>query len=557
MHLAEVLVRTCGVEREGEGCACVGEITVECSVWLRCVTFTDARDRFARRRTGCDGVADTGVLVRPGDGLTLIYRERLGVVGDVDDRDPDIVRAAPGAVTAWRRGATAGPQQGYQRDSRSNLSRTHEQGFVLRDPLGWVIAWISRLGGRRASRANPSGMKTFPRAFLAACLVVTCSAPFAVGAVKQPSHSVAAALQVSEAGGLGRIELHGDLAAVLQRNEGIVSLIDISKPTAPKVLGRYDDGASQSLDGDLAFSSDGKWLFYARQTVQFSRDGVHVIDISDPSAPTLASYQPGGGTLRVGHYDDGTDEWVVTMDATSGMVVSRFEPTTGALVPVHVSALPALKVGGPASAGIVIQKDPILKKPLLYASTGETGVEVFDFSDPTSPVLLGSWAETGLAEIEVRVEGKKRLIYGAFEYWFEKTNKPYVVELDASDLEDIKQKRLLSVACKTDDSMRVQGMALAGRDLYVANSGAGLPIYFGDNFVRFVPVAVAKQNGSAGFPGASVYVFDVEVAGRYVYVTDGANGYLTVVERSMGRPWDYNKQELPWHTESHRKTMGC
>lgn len=372
----------------------------------------------------------------------------------------------------------------------------------------------------------------------------------------QTTHSIASAIEISKAGGLGRIELHGDLAAVLQRDEGIVALVDVSNRERPKVVGRYDDGATQSLDGDLAFSTDGRWLFYARQTVQFSRDGLHVINVSDPTQPTLGVYEPGGGALRVAHYDDGSAEWVVLMDAVAGMVVYRFEPLTGILAPVHVSPLPALKVGGPASAGLVIQEDPITKTPLLYASTGETGVEIFDFSDPTSPVLLGSWSEVGLAEIEVLVKGKKRLIYGATEYWFDKTSKPYVYELDATDLGAIEQRRIISVGCKTDDSQRVQGMALAGSELYVANSTVGLPFFFGKNSFRFAPVHRGKQNPEAGYQG-DFYVFDVEVAGHHVFATDAANGFLTITSRGQGPAWVYNPDESPWVSEEHRRSIGC
>lgn len=399
-------------------------------------------------------------------------------------------------------------------------------------------------------------MRLTLRALVLGLASVLLIAPWSTGAVKQPSGKIAGTLEVSKAAGLGRIELNGDLAAVLQRDEGIVALLDVSDRSRPKVLGRYDDGADQSLDGDLVFSSDGNWVIYARQTVQFSKDGIHVLNVSDPKNPTLASYQPGGGSLRIAHYDDGSTEWIVVMDAISGMVVYRFEPTTGVLVPVHVNALPALKVGGPASAGLVIQKDPILKKPLLYASTGQTGVEVFDFSDPTSPVLLGSWSEVGLAEIEVLATGKKRLIYGAAEYWFTKTNPPIVLELDASKLGNIDMKRALSAGCKTDDSQRVQGMALAGDDLYVANSGVGLPVYFGKNFFRYTPVHVGTMNEGAGYPG-NYYVFDVETDGRYVYATDAANGFLTIVKRSTVDAWDYNDDEYDWHTQEHRDSIGC
>ena len=384
-------------------------------------------------------------------------------------------------------------------------------------------------------------MSRSTRAALGVALAALVAVPSIVQAKVIPytsiasrGHTLLGSLEVSESAGLGRLELHDDVAAVLQRDEGIVALVDVSNPAKPKVLGRYDDDARQSLDGDLAFSTDGQWLFYARQTVQFSLDGVHVIDVSDPSAPALRSYQPGGGTLRIAHYDDGTDEWVVVMDAISGMVVYRFESTTGILVPVHASPLPlTTKVGGPASAGIVIQDDPIEKKPLLYAATGGSGLEVFDFSDPTNPVLLGSWSDIGLAEIEVRVTGKKRTVFGASEYWFDAQSRPEIVRLDASKLGAIKQTQVMHLNCPPEDRYRVQGMAFAGKDLYAAHSSVGLIAYWDDwdhVFSTFVPFACAARNELAGVIDAP-YVFDVEAAGDRLYSTDAATGMLSIVER--------------------------
>ena len=345
---------------------------------------------------------------------------------------------------------------------------------------------------------------------------------------------VVASLEISADAGLGRIDIHGDLAAVLQRDEGIVSLVDISIPADPIILGRYADDARQSLDGDLAFSSDGRWVFYARQTVQFFKDGVHVLDVSDPTTPRLASYQPGGGSLRIGYFDDGANEWVVALDAISGFVVYRFEPTAGVLVPVHVNALPETKVGGPSSAGIQIVQDPILKKPLMYASTGKTGVEVFDFSDPTNPALLGSWTDMGLAEIEVKVSGKKRTIYGASEYWFDKTQDPVVVELDASDLSKIKRSRLFSTGADPDDRFRVQGMALGGSTLVAAHSELGI-VAFTPRIDNGLTVATFddERNSAAGVLGARNYSFDVEFRKGLAYVTDAATGTLTVIRSTL------------------------
>ncbi|HEV2756957.1 MAG TPA: hypothetical protein VG318_14415 [Actinomycetota bacterium] len=368
----------------------------------------------------------------------------------------------------------------------------------------------------------------------------SCHVP-KVAASKACGMSKVGALEVSEAAGLGRVEIHGKLAAVLQRDEGIVSLVDISKPAQPKVLGRYDGGlegqrAGKSLDGDLAFSSDGRWLFYARQSTSMSADGVHVLDVSDPAAPTLRNFQQEGGSFRVALYETEAETYVITMDAIEGLVVNRFEPTTGALVPVFSDPQPALeRVGGPASAGLFVDpKDPQLGIPVLYATSGTTGLQVYDLSAPESPALIGEWTHDGLAEVEVVRTKKTRTIYVATEYWFEKENEPEVIVLDAEDLGSIEEKRRVSLGLPATDDFRVQGMAISAGRLYVAYSQAGLIAYTLDGHEVGYFTDLGTRNESAKVMGEP-YAFDVEAAKGLLYVTDGSTGTLTVVRPSRGR----------------------
>lgn len=341
-------------------------------------------------------------------------------------------------------------------------------------------------------------------------------------------------VQISKVGGLGRIEWTTNLGAVLQRDEGIVSILEPrGYHDPPRVIGRYDDGAARSFDGDLAFVDD-RWLLYARQTHQFSKDGIHVLDLADPTTPRLAFYQPQGGTLRIAHYSDGAASWVFSLDAIHGLVTNRFEPTTGALVPVHASPLPALKVGGPASAGLFIdRKDPMTGAPVLYASTGRTGVEMFDISNPVDPVLLGSWGEVGLAEIEVASSKNKRTIYGATEYWFDKQLPPEVIVLDATDPTAIKESARWSLKAPADDRARVQGMALSGDLLYVAHSRVGIVAFNSrGHAVRQIHLKGDVLDGSAYAAAGGPAAFDVETYpwGGFLF-SDAATGRLTFYSR--------------------------
>lgn len=366
------------------------------------------------------------------------------------------------------------------------------------------------------------------RGGLAAVLVASLVLMASV-APASPVTTEAYSVKVSKVGGLGRVEVQGKIGAVLQRDEGTVAILDTKDPQFPKVVGRYDT-AKDSLDGDLAFSANGKWLFYARQTRNFDEEGLHVLNVSDPTNPTLAFYQPAGGSYRVQYIKQGEAEWVVLLDAVDGLVVYRFEPTTGALVPVYVDPLPALKVGGPASAGFFYEpKDPMLGIPLLYVSTGRTGLQIFDFSDPTQPALLGAWSDLGLAEIEVKATNKSRTIYAASEYWFDKAIPPEVLVLNATDLGKIKEGRRMGLGLAPEEANYVQGMDLLGNDLYVAHSTKGVIVF--DTASGRVLDSLrlpGKRNAAAGVLG-SPYAIDVESVGPALYVTDAATGTLTSI----------------------------
>ncbi|MGH2808363.1 MAG: hypothetical protein ACRDKT_13930 [Actinomycetota bacterium] len=337
-------------------------------------------------------------------------------------------------------------------------------------------------------------------------------------------------IEVSKTGGLGQIERYGDLIAVLQRDEGIVALVNVRDRRRARVVGRYDDGAQDSLDGDLVFSDDGRWLFYARQTVQFSRDGIHVLDVSDPKEPRLASYHPGGGSFRVAYHRSADAEYVAVLDAIDGLVIYRFIREAGALTRVFQDALPALKVGGPSSAGLFIDpKDPKTGAPLMYVATGRTGLQIYDISTPEAPEIAGTWNEIGLSDVEVRATKRGRTVWGATEYWFDAGLKPEVVVLDATDLGAIKQTNRLSLGLPAEDTWRVQGIARSRGSLVAAHSHAGVVVFRADGSVPAAASSPFDHNAEAGAAG-SVYAMDVESVGSWLFVTDASTGRLHFYE---------------------------
>lgn len=339
-----------------------------------------------------------------------------------------------------------------------------------------------------------------------------------------------AEIEVSQAAGLGQVEIRGNIAAVLQRDEGVVSLIDVKDPRKPKILGRYDDDITDSFDGDLAFSKDGKWLFYARQTHQFSKDGVHVLDVSDPKAPRLAFYQPQGGSFRVGYLKQGGSEYVITMDAIAGLVINRFDPTTGALVPVYADPLPPLKVGGPASAGVFIDpKDPKSGVPLLYATNGTSGLDIYDMSNPESPIKVGSWSEAGLADVEVAATKEGRRVFAASEYWFEPNTPAAVYDLNATRLDRIKVRRVGTGPIEPSEPWRIGGIETTGGRLHLALGHVGLvsSSFKGRSIAAYHVARPVNENATLR---ATPYAMDVDSSKGMLYLTDASSGMLTILK---------------------------
>jgi len=334
-------------------------------------------------------------------------------------------------------------------------------------------------------------------------------------------------LQVTKNGGLGSIDTHGKFAAVVERDAGTVALVDLEKM---KVVGRYEDDVQDSLDGDVAFSGDGEWVFYARQTSGFDEDGIHVLNVSDPTQPTLTQYEPGGGSYRVAYYKDDAGEWVILLDAIDGLVVYRFVRESGTLVSVFQDATPALKVGGPASAGIsIVRNDPGTKKPLMYVTTGRTGLEVYDLSDPTTPEVVAAWDEVGLADVKVKSKRGKRIVYAATEYWFDKDLPPAVLVLDATNLERIKKVDERKLTVPAEDTWRAQGLVVR-RNLFVAHSHAGLVEFDPSGRVVGVASLPGPVTEGAGYQ-ATPYAMDVAKYRGHLLISDAATGRLSRVFR--------------------------
>lgn len=352
--------------------------------------------------------------------------------------------------------------------------------------------------------------------------------------------AVVGAVEVSDERGLGQVAVHDDLAAVVQRDEGLVALVDLADPTAPSVLGRYDGGTGQAsldhpLDGDVVFSDDGTILFHARQTNDASNEGLHVLDVTDPAAPVRTDLAPQGGMLRVAYERVGGREVVATQDAIGGLTVFEVvrSPLGARVVPVHVDPVPALKVGGPASAGLeLLAENPLTGAPLLVATDGTTGLRLLDLTDPARPVELGTWSEQGLAAVAVEFRDGRRLVHAAREYWFDDSTPPEVVTLDTTDpgaITEVARRNLGGYGGEL--AWKLGGLAMVDGELHVAHGHAGL---VGIDPASGRLLRQLTDLGEPTIPNPSStffgwYAMDVTTAGAHLLVTDAVTGELRVV----------------------------
>jgi hypothetical protein len=177
-----------------------------------------------------------------------------------------------------------------------------------------------------------------------------------------------------------------------------------------------------------------------------------------------------------------------------------------------------------------------IRDSLLYVTTGETGLQVYDFTDPMLPELLGAWDGQGLAEVEVATVGKRVLAYGASEYWFAPETKNEIVVLDVTDPAAIEEVDRWRYSPRPEEDSRLQGMTYKDGILYAAHSWAGLVGFRDGRVVERLAGTVSNcyhLDPGMGCPAIydAPHAFDVETSGNRFLVTDYESGYLLVATR--------------------------
>jgi hypothetical protein len=179
------------------------------------------------------------------------------------------------------------------------------------------------------------------------------------------------------------LELHGDYAFVGSYGEGMV-VVDISDPTKPKRIGRFDCPGGQN---DIQLSPDGRYVAMAIETrsngCHPQDEGTSIIDVSDPANPREVAFIDRQELPNGSH--NNTLDWpylYVNQYVTSYSQLEIFDLST----PSQPKRVGGLSFGGEDSVhDLYVDHRPDGKTFAYAASIGFT--DVIDVTDPTKPVL--------------------------------------------------------------------------------------------------------------------------------------------------------------------------
>jgi hypothetical protein len=251
-------------------------------------------------------------------------------------------------------------------------------------------------------------------------------------------------------------------------------IMDVSDPTAPTEIGFYPTpgfAENVAIAGSFAYVADGP-------------GGLHIINVYNPAAPTKVGFYTTGGLY-----------------ARNVAVVGKYAYVadfSGPLYVVNVSnpATP-IKVGSYSAPDNLY--DVAGAGGYAYAAARESGLRIVDVSNPMAPAETGFYDTPGFAR-SVAVEG----------------DYAYIADDEAG-------LRVIDVATPTiptetgfyDTPGHATGVAVARNYAYVADGGSGLRIINISDPITPTEEVWHDTGGDAE---------DVALAEGYVYVADGVGG---------------------------------
>lgn len=246
-------------------------------------------------------------------------------------------------------------------------------------------------------------------------------------------------------------------------SEAGFDIVDVSDPGHPQVVASWSHEDHRGADRSIAVGPDGDWVFLASEgaTDETGSSGVFVVDVSDPSSPTLATFHPFPGT-GVHTIDAGIVDGDLHVFALAGGVsILRLESTPAGTELVRVGRYVAPGAGSIAegsSAGTQERANEVVRtvyghdmdfrideetgQPLLYVAYAYQGLHILDLTTPSAPQPISRWTPGGTGSPwyvhsvqTAQIDGTRVTVVGSevFENRHETTPAPIWI-LDTSDL---------------------------------------------------------------------------------------------------------------------------
>lgn len=240
------------------------------------------------------------------------------------------------------------------------------------------------------------------------------------------------------------IEIAGQYAYLANEHHGL-RVLDISNPTQPQQVGRYD---SPCISQDLYVSGD---VIYIAE----SCGGMSIVNISDPANPQLLGlFTEWGSYVYINSVVLMNETYVfVTVSGLYGSgygIIDVSDPSQPVSLGLYLSENSAQATPGLSGNGYV-------EFPYLYA-TFDNVLQIMDITDPLNPVFISAIVPC------VNFVKAGNLLYAA-------TAQPAVTVYDLSDIANPLWVRTVY----TDDW--TLDVAVSGNMLSVADSYAGLKFY--------------------------------------------------------------------------------
>jgi hypothetical protein len=390
-------------------------------------------------------------------------------------------------------------------------------------------------------------------------------------------------------------QIHGNLAFVSMFHPTAgVAILDLSEPAHPRQVGRFDTGTAYV--NDVEISPDGRWMFIPTSPLETRENdpvdggtntigdyGIQVVDVSDPTHPTLATVwyspdldprripvppaaDPNAGprqALGMGYHRVDLEEINgVLYAAGASLGFPRIDILRFDTAPVPRLSLASTYISdntmdpnvdhssGPNGHGIhdvTFDPDPLDGFPLIAISHWRSGAHFLDASDPANPRYLGRWNEFryeggNVHNVEFTAIEGRRIAVAVPEY---PTGSPTQGSIEFIDITDFAAPANLGVwtlpgeypnhgdAPATKNHVFSTNRVLLREGLlFDAHFHAGVIVLYVSSLAKAASpemLGFVVPQGEARVPyfgiEANPFVYDAIPRGSYLYYTDLTGGF--------------------------------